>query len=822
MEFLSWHYSKGLDNYIKSWSRALNWTLHYFSLSLLLQTLFAPWKRLIVADTSPGLNLQKKFETFTFNLISRGIGAVVRLILFGSGIVIIFLIYIAGIFGLLIFLVIPVSDYAIYIKFKNQPQNFVRDLLLKIKLNKKPPLETILKSVPGQFILKHCNLTAEDLVANAQKVPLDFDKLAPQSITDIFTYLVTEKKLWPEEFLNLKKLTTQDLILSAAWWDREAADKNAIGSDIYGRPGIALEITFGYTPVLNQYSLDLSLPQSYSHRLIGRQQVVARMERILSAGSSVMLVGPPGVGKKTVLLEFAKKAAGGQLGRSMSYKRVLEFDYNSFLSGSLDLNQKKSKLSEILTEAAYAGNIILAIRDIQRLTNVDVEGYDFTDVIEGFLEKHELKIIAFSTNTDYERFIAPNLRLRKYLERVEIVPPTKEEALQILIDAARRWESIGNLTILMPTLRYLLDQSDAYITDVPFPEKALEFLDALVSFKEQNGGLVITPDDVNLVLAEKTGISFSALTSSEMQRLEKIEEIIHERLIGQESAIDMIGRALRAKTVGVIKEDRPLGSFLFLGPTGVGKTETAKVLAKVYYGSEDAIIRFDMAEYSGSEGMDRLIGSVSKNLPGNLTTAIKNKPASLLLLDEIEKASKDIYNLFLTLLDEGYITDAFNKKIKTNHLFVIGTSNASAEYIRQLVNKGVKGEELQNTVVNYCMEHEIFSPEFLNRFDGVIVYEPLTPDNLTKIANLLLTDLTDNLKKKNIHAEFSPEAISKLALDGFNPSSGARPMKRIVNLTIGDLIGKAILSGSVKEGDKIKITVDKTSSDFKLDIINTP
>jgi ATP-dependent Clp protease ATP-binding subunit ClpC len=232
----------------------------------------------------------------------------------------------------------------------------------------------------------------------------------------------------------------------------------------------------------------------------------------------------------------------------------------------------------------------------------------------------------------------------------------------------------------------------------------------------------------------------------------------------------------------------------------------AKVLAEVYYGSTDQIIRFDMAEYAGSEGLERLIGSVNKNLPGALTTAIKNNPASLLLLDEIEKASSDIFNLFLAMLDEGYITDAFGKQVNCRNLFVIGTSNAGAEYIRTLVTKGAQGEDLQTNVVNYVLEQNIFSPELLNRFDGVVVFEPLSEENLTAIARLMLANFAKGLETKNIHVTFDEPVYEKLARDGFDPAFGARPMRRIVSIVLGDLIGRGILSGEIKEGYTIKIT----------------
>jgi ATP-dependent Clp protease ATP-binding subunit ClpC len=817
MEFLAWHYTSGLRYYIRSWLSSFNWISHYFSPLLLLKTLFSPWKRLIVIDTSPGFNFQKKFEAFTFNLISRGVGAVVRLGLFFAGIVLITFSFLGGAAGLVFWITVPLFGLSIFQRYKRQPVHFVEELVAKLKSNK-DPLRFIFASEAGSFVLSHCQLELDDLVGNANKDKVKFAGIKPEGFRDIVARLV-ESDVWPQDYFDKKELEKEDLILAAFWWDQKRIQESQASEALLGRPGLALELTFGYTPTLNQYSSDLSISQPFSHRLIGRQQVVSRMERILVAGKSVLLMGQPGVGKKTVVLEFANRAVTGQLGPKMAYRRILELDYNSLLSEAVDLNLKKTKLAQILAEGAAAGNVILVVRDIHRLTNPEVEGYDFTDVFDDYLEKRELKIIAISTNVDYERFVSSNMRLRKYIEMVEVTQPTKEEATQILIEFSQKQESSNNLVVMMPALRNILEESDRYVTEVPFPEKALELLDAVVTYCMQKGSNIITPDDVRVVLAEKTGISFAKLTGEEKERLGRIEEIIHERLINQEAAIGLIGKALRAKTVGVVKEDRPLGSFLFLGPTGVGKTETAKVLAKVYYGSQENIIRFDMAEYSGSEGLERLVGSVSKSQPGVLTTAIKNRPASLLLLDEIEKAKADIYNLFLALLDEGKITDAFGKQIIGRHLFVIGTSNAAAEFIRQSVNKGIHGEQLQKSVVNHVLESQIFSPEFLNRFDGVVVYEPLKKDDLVKIAHLMLADLAENLRKKNINLQVSDEVAKKLAEDGYEPAFGARPMRRMVNLDLGDLIGKVILGGELKSGDKIKILPGNKKGEFKWEKI---
>jgi ATP-dependent Clp protease ATP-binding subunit ClpC len=435
------------------------------------------------------------------------------------------------------------------------------------------------------------------------------------------------------------------------------------------------------------------------------------------------------------------------------------------------------------------------------------------------LDKKNLKIIVTSTPVEYERFISSNMRLRKHFQTVEVKPVDKKVAFEIMIEAAKNLEYSGKITITLPAMRKILEESDRYITETPFPEKALELLDAVVTYRNQKGGGIVTPEDANIVLAEKTGISFSVITKEEKERLINIEDIIHKRLVNQETAVNLIGKSLRGRSIGSAKEERPIGSFLFLGPTGVGKTETAKVLARVYYGDESSILRFDMADYAGMEGFERLIGSINKNLPGVLTTAIKNKPASLLLLDEIEKATTDINNLFLTLLDEGVITDAFGRKINGRHLFVIATTNAGAEHIRELVSKGIRGETLQKETIEHVLKEGVFSPEFLNRFDGVVVYEPLSHENLVKISKLILEDLGRSLAKKDIELVVRDDTAEKLAREGFDPAFGARPIRRIVDLHIADIIGKAILEDKIKIGDKISIFPTDKKLEFYLEKI---
>lgn len=812
MEFLLWHYGPGLNRYLRRWLYAAGWVVHYFSLTRLLPSLFSPWKRLTDTDDVVGLNIEKLFRQLTFNLISRTIGAIVRAVLFICGLLLLIPVTTVGAIGLIFWLFCPLIGLPYFLLTDPQKKRFFAHLADSLTADPSRAVAVAFDTPPGKFVLSHIGLTLADITAGVRTFDLSLEGFYPTSFTQIIHHFI-EAGVWDKQILRHAGVDFADLMIAARWWDaRHGVGEPDDISFHYSRPGVGLDLLFGYTPTLNQYAADLSIPQAFFHHLIGRSELVSRMERSLSAGTSVLLVGRPGVGKKTIVLEFARRAMAGELGPKMTYSRVMELDYNFLLAESLDLNQKKAYLSSILKEAARAGNVILVIRDLHRLTHTAVEGLDFTDLFETHLEKRKLKMIAVSSQVDYDRFLASNVRLKKFFDVIEAEPVPIEDAMDILIDFSANWESSRRLTITAQALRAIISGCDKYITDTPFPEKALEILDAVVSYVDKNDRQLIGVDDVNAVLAETTGISMARLTEKERHLLVDLETVLHQRLVGQDAAVSAIAKSLRARSVGAKSENRPLGSFLFLGPTGVGKTETAKTLAQVYFGDLQYLLRFDMAEYAGREGLTRLIGSVDKNLPGKLTTSIKNHPASLLLLDEIEKAPPEVYNLFLSLLDEGQITDAFGTKINCRYLFVIATSNAGAEYIRQLVAKNLPAEQLQKQVIDHVQTAGIFSSEFLNRYDGVVVFEPLTKSQLVDIAKLMIADLIKNMDAKDIAMTAAPAVFDRLAEEGYEPEFGARPMRRLVDITIGDVLGRALLSEKIKPGDRIRLDVDGQGS----------
>ena len=733
------------------------------------------------------------------------IGAIVRFILILVCLLLIIIYLIFSIPFFVIWLVVPFLGWGYYERDQKRSAIILGDLEKKIRDNPTTVGKTIFESEMGKFIRARLEKNIDYLLLPIEIKPENLADFDGSSLEKIITWCLSQSNDLEGELQRLE-MSKDDLILAAKWWDRRQMGWKMAEQEKWslGRPGIGWGLLFGYTPKLDKYSENLSLKQNFATHLIGRENEVRRMEKVINGGKNILLVGDEGVGKMTVVYAFAEMAITGKLGRKLAYKKLVSLDYQAAMSESGDRDVKKKLLSNLMREAELAGNIILVMKDIFRITNAEFEGNDYSDVIGKSLEKGNSGMIAVAGRVEYERFLAGDQRIQKYFEVIEINQPSKDDALMILMQAINEKETKSRIRFSIQAVRQILDGSDRYITDIPFPEKVLELMDQVI-VSETGSDNWVTVDDVNKMLSEKTGISIGRLTEGEKEKLGNLEEIIEKELVGQKNAVDLIARSLRSRIAAVKDENKPIGSFLFLGPTGVGKTQTAKVLADVYYGTRKSILRFDMAEFVGREGLERLVGSVERNQPGVLTSGIKNKPASLLLLDEIEKAPPEVFNLFLTMLDEGYINDAGGNKVICRHLFVVATSNAGAKFVREQVNNGVKGEELQKSVVDFIQKQGLFSPEFLNRFDGVVVFEPIEGENLVKIAELMLRDLQINLLKKNINVSFGEGLAQKVASDGFDIEFGARPMRRVVDLVLGDVLGRAIIENKILPGDKIEL-----------------
>lgn len=816
MDYLFWHYSSGLKLFISHRLLSLRRLNHFFAVSSLLSSLFAPWKRMTVAD-GPEFNPARFFDNLSFNLISRFIGLWVRLVLIFVWLTVLILLSVFNFLIFLLYLIFPFTSFPQYVKIKKQQSNSIEYFWRQVISRPDSFHHQFLSSSFGKFLLPRLSLDPHLIsIFNSLRFELAHFSVAPQTFENLVRSWLAANPAAESQFssLNIKLV---DVYLAARWWDQHLARSHHPSSGL-GRPGIGTYLTFGYTPILDRHSEDLSLASPYQHQLIGRQQVVDRMRHVLESGRHILLTGQPGVGRMTVIFELIEKAALGSLGPIFINKKFVRLDYQSLLNAE-NQNENRDRFRRILLEAAAAGHIILIIKDFHRLMTARTTDSDFGDILLETITARRLPLIAITNAEDYQRFLSHDDRLKKFFDLVEVGQPTIDESLDILMKVASDREAATGIKLTAAALRQLVIGADKYISDIPFPEKSITLLEELITRQQSAKSLFITLEDVNQLLSEKTKVPLSRLTESEKLRLAQIETVIHHQLIGQEAAINLIGKSLRTRSLGLKNENRPIGSFLFLGPTGVGKTETAKVLSSVYFGSDTPILRFDMAEYAGVEGISRLIGAVTQNQIGALTTAIKDRPASLLLLDEIEKAPPEIFNLLLTLLDEGYLTDAFGTKINCKNLFVIATSNAGAEFVRTSVQSGIAADQFQASVLNHVQQSHIFTAEFLNRFDGVIVFEPLSTDNLKAVTRLLLNGLIANLQAKNIFVIIGDEVIDKLVAENADPTLGARPLRRAIDLTLADVFSRPLLAGDITPGDHLKLTALPAKDQYKIEKI---
>ena len=618
-----------------------------------------------------------------------------------------------------------------------------------------------------------------------------------------------EKKLKKEDFKTafIWEISHQkDLYIKKRFWRKE---------NLLAITGLGKDWAYGYTPDIDSYAEPIKSLEKYE-RLIGRRNEMEQIENILSKSkqSNALLIGEPGVGKMSLVQKFARLSESGKLSGNLEYKRPVLLNMNRALAGLKTIGELEARLFKLFGQASQAGNMILIIDNFHSLVNVATDiglgKKDISEIISPFLQTGSFQLIAITTYRGLHEHIEKHGGLLNFFEKVEVKEPDLEETKEICRDSVREIEARVPVKITVQAINEIVKRADMYITDLPFPEKALDVLEesAIYVAKKTDDNLV-TPEHVNKVISIKTEIPVGELEKEEKDKLLNLEDILHKRVVNQNVAIVDISSAMRRSRMELADEKRPIGSFLFLGPTGVGKTETAKALAEAYFGSETRINRFDMSEFQGVNGLEKMIGSATTGQLGLLTTAVKENPFSMLLLDEIEKADSSVLNLFLQVLEEGWLTDAYGRKINFRNQIIIATSNAGAKLIWEKIQEDVADEYLRVRLIEYIFREGIFRPEFFNRFDSTIIFRPLTRENLIKIAELMLVQLKKRLAQKDILFDFGPDLIEKIAKLGYEPVNGARPMRRIIQKRVEDLIAKKILKEEIKKDLPFKISAEE-------------
>lgn len=635
------------------------------------------------------------------------------------------------------------------------------------------------------------------------------------------------------------------------------------------------------TPTLDQFSRDMTMDARMGNLdpVIGREKEIERVLQILSRRmkNNPCMVGEPGVGKTAVAEGIAYLIAAGDVPDTVRDKRLLSLDLSSMVAGSKYRGEFEERIKKVIAEVKNAGNVILFVDELHTIIGAGgAEGaIDASNILKPSLSRGEIQMIGATTRAEYRKYIEKDAALERRFQPVYVEEPTNEETVEILKGLRSAYEEHHHVEISDQALEAAVSLSVRYISDRFLPDKAIDLMDEACSRKRLGFGkkakktlpleleiqafsddienlleagdideaaellkkqrkletkldkmkqnknaksVVVDAEDIADVVSVWTKIPVNKLTEQESKRLERLEEELHKRVVGQNEAVDAVARAIKRSRVGLKDPKRPVGSFLFLGPTGVGKTELSKALAEAVFGSEDALIRVDMSEYMEKHSVSKLIGSppgyVGFEEGGQLSEKVRSNPYSVILFDEIEKAHSDVFNILLQVLDDGHITDSQGRKVDFKNTIIIMTSNTGAQRIIDpkklgfvtVSNADTEHEDMKKNVMDEVKQN--FKPEFLNRIDDIIVFRALTEDDVRNISNLLLKELKQRVASQmEIQLKFG-DAVKKLIFEkGYDKKYGARPLKRAIQTNVEDELAEAVLKGEIKRGDTVQVTV---------------
>lgn len=602
------------------------------------------------------------------------------------------------------------------------------------------------------------------------------------------------------------------------------------------------------------------------------EQILSRRTK-----NNPVLIGEPGVGKTAIAEELARRMANNEVPEDLAQKRLMMLDMGSLVAGTKYRGEFEDRLKKVIDEIQKDGHVILFIDELHTLIGAGgAEGaIDASNILKPALARGDLQTIGATTLDEYQKYIESDAALERRFATVQIEEPTENIALQILNGLRPKYEEHHHVKIDDDALKQAVKLSSRYITDRYLPDKAIDLIDEassmvridaeekgnhqpslttkLVQLRQQKEAAIenqdfdqaanlrqeeltlkakvdeqqkkaekqsaqrklhTTGEDVAKIVAEWTGVPLTQLKKSESERLVNLEKVLHNRVIGQNEAVSVIAKAIRRARSGLKDPQRPIGSFMFLGPTGVGKTELAKALAAAMFGSEDNMIRIDMSEYMEKYSTSRLIGAapgyVGYDEGGQLTEKVRQHPYSVVLLDEAEKAHPDVFNLLLQVLDDGYLTDAKGRKVDFRNTIIIMTSNLGATQLQdeKEVGFGARDVSQDYQAMASAIRQQLklhFRPEFLNRIDETIIFHSLQKDELHQIVKLMVAQLRARVAEQGINLKVTPAAIDVVATKGYNPAYGARPLRRALQDLIEDPLSTALLSGNVKTGDNVVV-----------------
>jgi ATP-dependent Clp protease ATP-binding subunit ClpA len=648
------------------------------------------------------------------------------------------------------------------------------------------------------------NEAAKIAIKRGDNVIREGDVIAAVSETEpIFKQILIDSELKKQDVENIN------------WWIESTNEKIKKRKQLFSwenlikNGSIGRDWAFGYTVTLDKFSIDWTkiIEARGVEEIIGHEEEEKIIENVISRKShkNILILGKPGTGRKILIHQLIKKSLKRELPNEANDKRFLQLDLIALSSRIDSFEQGERIIGECFSEAERAGNVVLILNDFHDFLGGKKKAgiTDISGILMTYLSNPKFQMIAISNFEGFHKFIEKKQEILRYFEKIEVNELTPEETFLILEDKVFGLEHEYNKFISYSSIKEIIHLSKKYIP-YAFPQKAISLLEDAFAFSNKyNTGRIILPEHIDQIVTDKTQIPVGKIRSKEKETLLNMETLLKKRIISQEDAIREISSALRRSRSGVQDRKGPMGTFLFMGPTGVGKTETAKALAQAYFGSEDRMIRLDMSEFQRIDDIPRLIGD--ENQEGILTTKVKEDPFSLVLLDEIEKAHPDILNLFLHVLDEGYVNDNLGNKISFANTIIIATSNAGYQVVLDAIKTNTEMEDIKKDILDYIFKNAIFRPEFINRFDGVIVFKALTKEDLIKITHLQLEKIKKTLTEKHVDLIITQELKEEIVELSYDPVFGAREIKRKIQDKVENAIAKALLNNTLKNGDKIKI-----------------
>lgn len=639
----------------------------------------------------------------------------------------------------------------------------------------------------------------------------------------------------PEDILLalFSRSTTSSQVLQSKGLDRNKLEER-LSKDS--------QFTTGKKSPLSKYGIDLT-EQAKNGKLdpiTGRDREIERMINILvrRTKNNPIIIGEAGVGKTAIVEGVAQMIASGKVSPELQNKKIFQLDLSSLIAGASHRGEFEERLKDVIKEIQASDNkVILFIDEIHTLIGAGDEGgaLDASNILKPYLSRGQIQLIGTTTTAEYRKYFEKDRAFERRFQPILCDEPSEEVALQMLEILKPKYESFHKVSFTPEAMKSAVHLSKRYIGERYLPDKAIDLLDeagAQVRLSHTSGSradINVLETDIQKVVSQWTGVPITKLTEKESEKLLHLEEMIHKRFVNHEMAVAAVSEAVRRGRIGLSNANRPIASFIFLGPTGVGKTELAKTLAEIMFGKEDAMIRLDMSEYMEKHEVAKLIGAppgyVGYEEGGQLTEAVRVKPYSIVLLDEIEKAHPDVFNILLQLLEDGRLTDNKGNTISFKNTIIIATSNIGSNMIQEKLGASKAPPPIVNTtneqsmfatLAKILMEElrKFFKPELLNRFDEVVIFEPLAPKHMMEIAVHGIETTKKLLHEQNIDLKVTENALAQLAKEGYDPLYGARPLRRLIQTSIENQIAILLINKTFISGDTIAVDYDPNQNKY--------